>query len=237
MVPSTRARAGKAVIVALVMSLALVAGGCGGSDGSDDASDEQPARLTGTVAPTTEASPRSTTTTTESASTPDEATIPGAVLFLDPEGVYTIEVSPAWREASGTVVSGVELWYVGTGTPGFGDNINVLDQVVGPDVDLQGYLDISIAHLGGLELIDSGTVTGAYGQELGYIEYRGMVATAPVAVHALATFVIADGKAILATLTSTEDTAVAAQDAAGDYLLTLMPTGGITAGGGGSNTA
>jgi hypothetical protein len=222
---STKVR--NAVLLVVALSFALVGAACGGSDSSDDAG-EGGASASGTVPETT---PKSTTTTTEAgqAGTPDEAVIPGATIFVDPDGRYTIEVSPDWEDGTGTgaVPADIELFYVGTGTADFRNNINVLEQSVPSGMTLQGYLDASIAQMGSdLEVITKGVDEGAYGQELGYIEYKGMVATAPIPVHAFATFFIQDGKVVLATLTTTEDTAADAEDTVAEYLTTLNPTGG-----------
>jgi hypothetical protein len=231
MFTSPRSRSATRALAALVVAVALLGSACGGSDSSDESGgDERPEALTGTAPTTTE---RSTTTTTEATSSPDEATIAGAVIFVDPDGRYTIEVSPDWPDATGTdvVPEGIELFYVGTGTDEFKDNINILEQPVGT-MSLQDYLDRSIEGMGSdLEVIDSGIATGAYGQELGYIEYAGMVPTAPIPVHAFATFAIADGQVVLATLTTTEATAAEAEDTIAEYLTTLVATsGGATSG-------
>ena len=73
--------------------------------------------------------------------------------------------------------------------------------------------------------LDHGITTGAYGQAIGYMEYRAQPPTAPMPVHVFATFVIADGEVVLATLTSTEATAAQARDVAAEHLWTLMATG------------
>jgi hypothetical protein len=232
MIVRSRSRSVPAAVVALALSLGLVAGACS-SGSSDDVGQDNGGAITGTVPSTTRDQPTTTTTTAkEVPGTPDEASIPGAVVYVDPQGLYTLEEAPEWDEqtGSGVVPAGIELWYVGTGTAGFRDNINVLEQQVG-GADLQAYLDKSIAGMGpDLQVIDSGIATGAYGQELGYVEYKGMVSTAPIPVHVFATFAIVDGTAILATLTTTEDTAAQAEDSIAQYLTTLNPTGGGTGG-------
>ena len=108
--------------------------------------------------------------------------MPGAVSFTDPQGTYTIDISPAWTETSGTLVQEIEAWQIGTGTSQFQDNVNVLTQDT-QGLDLQAYLDFSEAHLGGMDLISSEVITGTAGNELGLIEYSGQLAGAPIELH------------------------------------------------------
>ena len=198
----------RATAGSLVLAGALLLGACGSSDGAEP--DDPPASL------------GATPSSSESSSAPDGPTIGGAEVFVDPEGTYSIEISPEWTEVSGATIDGVEAWRIGVGTAEFQDNVNVLTQTT-PGADLESYLEASIEQLGDLQLINSTVTTGANGNELGLVEYAGMVPTAPIPVHALASVMVADGKAVVATLTADESTFAEARTVAEDYLLTLQP--------------
>jgi len=210
-------------LAAMTMVATIGLGACGSSGGSaDDGAAPGGELLTGTLG----TSPSTTSTTTSGTGTGSSGPfVPGAVSFTDPQGTYTIDISPAWTETSGTLVQEIEAWQIGIGTSQFQDNVNVLTQDT-QGLELQAYLDFSEAHLGGMDLISSEVITGTAGNELGLIEYSGQLAGAPVELHALATVAVHNGQAEVATLTTTMDTFAEARAEAEPYLRTLQGTAG-----------
>ena len=205
------------ILAPLVISAAVLAG-CGSSD-SDDARD-----LGDPITAESGDSGSGTTSTTERTSTTSAGPlVSGATTFVDPQGTYSIDISPTWTEQSGTVVSEVEAWLIGLGDTQFQDNVNVLTQET-QGRDLQEYLDFSTASMGDMELISETIVTGTAGNELALLEYSGVLPGAPIPLHALATVSVDDGTAIIATLTTTLDTFEEARAEAERYLLTLQQT-------------
>jgi hypothetical protein len=158
---------------------------------------------------------------TAESSTSVGATASGAT-FTDPQGTYVITVGPDWDEKPGVVVSEVENWIVAPPVGGFAPNVNVVTQAA-PGMDLTQYIDFSVGHLGGFELIDSSTIDGSHGNKLGLLEYSGVSPNGPqTPLHFLATVDVRDGRAIVATFTAPEP--VFAQERVGvePFLRTLQ---------------
>jgi hypothetical protein len=212
--------------VAMAASVAVGFAGCGGDGSTDRRAAESPPVLTATVPPST-----STSTSTGSGGGPSTGGVPGAIDTTDPQGTYTMQISPDWVDASGALVKEIESWYVSPADGTFRNNVNVLTQDT-QGMDLQEYMDYSASHLGGLELLSSRVVTGAFGQELGILDYSGILPGAPVPLHALATVAVAGGEAAVATLTTTLDTFAGERAANERYLLTLEKTGRGSSGSG-----
>jgi hypothetical protein len=194
---------------------ALVAGACSGSDGADG--DPGPTSSDAST-PASEASVTTVTTEARGAS----ATIEVAVVFTDPDGVWAPDISPEWSEATERVGPDIEAWLVGTGTEGFRDNVNVLTQNA-QGADLRTYLDLSSRSLGGLDLVASEVTTAPDGREIGLVEYSGVVPTAPEPVRAVASVIVVDDRAVVATLTASRSTFDQARAEVEPYLLTLRP--------------
>jgi hypothetical protein len=142
-----------------------------------------------------------------------------------------MQISPDWVDAGGTFVKEVEAWYISAADGVFRNNVNVLTQDT-QGMDLQEYVDFSAAHLGGLELVSATIVPGAFGGEIGLMDYQGTIPGAPVPLHALATVAVSDGVAVVATLTTTLETFAAERVSSERYLLTLQRTGSASSGAG-----
>lgn len=166
----------------------------------------------------------------QASSSAPEAALPtaspsvGDELFTDPQGAYTITIGSDWDQMPGAFVKEVELWSIGLATDGMAPNVNVLTQdSLGADLD--DYLDLSVENMGPLELIDRSTVRGPDGDELGLMEYSGVVPGGPDRpLHFLATIDVRDGVAVVATLTTSPDEFDDYREAIEPYLLTLQAT-------------
>jgi hypothetical protein len=218
--------------VATVASVVVLASGCGSDGGSARGATEAPSVITATVPPSGSSGSGSSGSGSSGSSGSGSSAggVPGAIDVRDPQGTYTMQISPDWVDATGAIVKEVEVWYVSAPDSAFGNNVNVLTQDT-QGMDLREYIDYSESHLGGLELVSAQIVTGAFGQELGLLEYQGTLPGAPMPLHALATVVVDRGEAAVATLTTTLETFAAERVANERYLLTLQKTGrGSTAG-------
>ncbi len=190
--------------IALVVGLALA--GCGGADFSTS----------------TGIAPPSTTGSTLPAG--HDVAVPGT-RFVDPQGTYTMQVDPGWTQRSATFVAEVEVWLVGGPQNGFASNVNVLTQSA-PGVDLAQYLALSVRNgpsiIDGFRIAHTETVTGAYGQQLGKIEYTARAGGRQL--HFLAVIALRNGRAIVATLTAPEATYASVHTRVEPYLETLQVT-------------
>jgi len=145
--------------------------------------------------------------------------------FIDPQGTYTIIIADAWTEIPGAFVKENEAWAVAEPVDGFAANVNVLTQdALGSD--LTGYLDLTVKNLGELKLVDRRTVTGTNGNELGLLEYNGALPGAPAGrtFHVLQTIDLHNGNAIVATLTTADDSFDTYRSSVEPFLLTLQAT-------------
>ena len=214
------------------LALLLVAvGACSGATGptgstaaltSSPATSPSPIASTPAVSETPE-----TTAPTEPPASPTGsagAGLPGQS-FVDPEGDYRITVPDDWEARHGVVAQGIETWLVAEVADAFGPNVNVLTQPVG-DMTLDEYTEISIATAPNLvkdfEVLDSRTEVGPNGTELAVLEYSGEAGT-DRPLRFLAVWTVHDGKAIVATFTTTPEAYEGQRDAVLPYLLTLEP--------------
>jgi hypothetical protein len=145
------------------------------------------------------------------------------VAFKDPQGSYTIELQPGWTRMSGTPVKEIEAWSVGFDSAGFTPNVTVVTQD-SQGMDLAKYMQASLDELGAGHLDYSTTVTGVHGNQLGVLEYHGLVGTSTTPLHFLAVFEVRDGQAVVATLTTTDSRFPVLRKEAEPYLRTLQAT-------------
>lgn len=178
--------------VPVAMATALLVAACGseapaeGAKGviADDAT-------TTTAAPATTAAPVEETTTTAEATTTTvaETTTTAApvisgpadgVLYTNTDGLYVLQVSPAWTEASDQFPNGIDGWFTGEESPDFAENVNIVTQTIPTATPLQDILDGSITQLESqfeaFVLIRSEVVPGSNHPELGLIEYTAVQA-------------------------------------------------------------
>lgn len=213
--------------VALVGGLALLASACG-SDGSS-ASPTTAVETTAveTTAPDTTA-PETTAPDTTSADTAGGdttlvdagANLPtDAIDYDDPQGLYVMSISPAWKEQADVAGPNGEFFTVEPTPSDFANNINVLSQSA-DGRDLDGYIAFSLDNMGDFEVVDSGKIIGSRGNTLGYIEFTGKVAaTGDQPMHFLAVMSVEGDNVTLVTLTATEETFNDVADANAAYLI------------------
>jgi hypothetical protein len=151
------------------------------------------------------------------------ADVPAAAAFADPEKTYTIMIAKAWNRAAAPA-RGIEAWAVAPPKGGFAANVNVLTQDA-PGLDLAGYLDASLANMGTAKVVKHETVSQG-GRQLGVLEYTQ---TLPAGgkdrpLHFLATFDVADGHAVVATLTTEEPAFAGLRPTVEPFLRTLRAT-------------
>lgn len=145
--------------------------------------------------------------------------------FADPEGDYRMTIpSSGWQAAHGSLVAGIEVWFVAPRAGGFTPNVNVLTQTVPAGTTLEAYLKASIANgprvVGGLASIRSTVVRGASAR-LAVWDYRSRQAGRNL--RHVGVFGISGTRAVVATLTAPVGTFDALRRVTMPYLLTLTP--------------
>lgn len=103
-------------ILVSILGAVLVIGGCGGSSTETTAS-----------------------TPTTTAVAPADATP-----YTDPDGAFAISVNPDWEERE--IPQAAVAWILPQGTSEFADNINVLVEPLPDGIDLDSYMDASLAN-------------------------------------------------------------------------------------------
>lgn len=213
-----------------VVVLALVLAACGDDTGSDQPAATSPASTTAaTTSASTTTGPNTTgpttvtsTTTTAATTTTLEATPLPGTWFADPQGSYEMVQAGEWEANHGFIAAEIEFWIVGEIENGFAPNLNLLTQVVGA-ITLDEYVQLSIDSapflLDDFELIDAGVVEGAFGHELGYMDYAGS-AGGPV-LRFLGYFFLDGDRAVIATLTAPPETFDELRAAVEPYMLTI----------------
>lgn len=229
--PARTARSRRAQVAALVLvaTLAAATSACSvtAGDGADDAR-AQAASTTSTPGTTAPDGPDGAETTTTAAPDDDPGTstdVPeGSELFTDEDGLYTMSIDPTW-ESSDAPGPGISLWYVAPVHDGFQSNLNILTQETG-SLTLDAYLDGSIpgieSMLSDTEMLTNEVRTGAHGQDIGVLEYRGSAQGKDIHFYAVVTEV--ETGMALATLTMNEDEHEALQADIVPYLETLQAT-------------
>lgn len=204
-------------LLAVALSATLL-GACGGSDGGDARADGQASVTTATVI--TSAGTTDAGATTSAADT--TVALPGET-FVDPDGTYTLRVSPDWTEQfAAAPAKGIEVWQVAPSVDGFAANVNVITQNT-PGIDVEGYLAAGVTSIAPLTVISSEVVTLG-NRRVGVVEYEGTPAGTTRALHFLGVVDVADDVAVLATLTATEDAFASLRSTVERYLLTLTRT-------------
>jgi hypothetical protein len=205
---------------AIAVTVALTAVGTGKVQAT--ATQEDPASVTATpfVAPTSAVPTLGCSDSPTSASTP----LPDTTRFIDPQGSYEIDVDRDWEALHGTMVAEVEAWLVDEPDDGFAPNVNVLNQAI-PAMDLVEYLDLSVtqapAFISNFELVRLDVVEGT-ANELGVMEYTGTQNDLPM--HFLATVVVSDPTAVVATFTAPAETFEQLRCEVEPFLFTLRST-------------
>jgi hypothetical protein len=214
--------------------LMVVVAACSGAAGSPDtaqlptasqapiASQEPPSAEPITEAPATSPAP-----TSVASSAPTDTGRPGppGESYADPEGAYRITVPDSWEARHGAIAEGIEVWLAGEVEDEFGPNVNVLTQASG-NMTLDEYTETSIANaptfVKDFEVLDSRRETGPNGTELAVLEYSGE-AGSDRPLRFLAVWTVNDGRAVVATFTTTPERYDEQRGDVLPYLLTLEP--------------
>jgi hypothetical protein len=146
--------------------------------------------------------------------------------FTDPQGTYTLEINPAWEARHGAFVAEVEMWAVGPRADDFTPNVNVLTQTIPTTMNLAEYMDLTIengdAIIPGLEVVESRTIPGPAGRDLGLLDYTGTGDDGQL--HFLQVIDLLHDHAVVATLTTTAETFADYRPQAESFLVTLQAT-------------
>jgi hypothetical protein len=141
--------------------------------------------------------------------------------FTGPNGAYTLRVESSWPHRSNVPFQGFEMWELPGAT---GANMNALVENLPVSLSLQQYVDASKANLpkllNGATIITSQIVKGAYGQQLGVIEYEASINGNHVRLVALAS--VKGKHAVVLTMAAGFDQFAQVRAAVDPYLLTLQ---------------
>lgn len=174
----------------MAIAACLLLAACGSDAAVDAAKGTVVNGNTTTVAPATTAVEATSTTPTveETTTTVEETTTTAAapvvagpadgVVFTDPEGAYTMQISPSWIDASDEFPGDIEGWFTGEESADFAENVNVLTDSIPSSTPLAAILEASIGELEGqfpsFALIRSELVAGTSHPELGLLEYSAV---------------------------------------------------------------
>jgi hypothetical protein len=199
---------------------AVALGGCAGSGDPDAAADR-------TASPSTAPEENGDEPPGNAGDAPEK---PPGKTFDDPQGEYTIVIGKTWKSVP-PGKTGVpnqaetEFWVIGPAEKGFAPNVNVLTQDT-QGLDLEGYKKLSErqAREGDLKLVRSRIVTSTSGEDVGLLEYTGDPTGAGTDASFLAVYAVADGTAVIATLSTDTSTYRKHRTKVQPYLLTLTKT-------------
>jgi hypothetical protein len=191
-------RRGRTVARRAALAISLVAGmllaGCGSS--SDE---RQPAAAESTTAAT--------------------APLQDAVTFRDPGGAYELDVDRDWTE----ILEQPKAWAIGSGSDGFGDNVNVIVERLAADQTLEEYLELSVRSapriIPGVDIGSYEFITLPSGERGGRWVYSGRPQDRDL--EFLAVIGVAPGRAVTVTLTAEPERFATAVAAAEPYMRTL----------------
>lgn len=90
------------------------------------------------------------------------AASPDGVEFRDPQGAYTMTISPGWNSLPGVIAKEIEAWSVGEMVEGFAPNVNVINQEF-PGATPAEYIEFSRDAGAGIKIDRAEVVTLAPG--------------------------------------------------------------------------
>ena len=144
---------------------------------------------------------------------------PDGALFVDPDGEYTMTIPEAWVLGAAPGAPGAELWFVDDTVAA---NVNVLIQPTGTST-IDEYLRLSLDNTLGLDVVSSSISISDDGREIGLMELAGSVNGSPP-LRFLSCFQVADGRAVLVTLSAGRDRFDALVAETFDNILSARPT-------------
>ncbi len=136
----------------------------------------------------------------------DERGVEGE-LVEDEDGQWSMVINGDWDE--GTIQIGDAFWTTGTGSDLFQDNLNIfVEDFNGQAIDLQGYVDFSVANLPTLlpdaEFISDELVETPDGAEVAVLEYESPNASGQL-LRFLGVIAVGDDHAVTSTFASEAD--------------------------------
>jgi hypothetical protein len=190
------------------------------------------------AAPSTSGAPVVLPTTAPSVAptTPSETAVPtgsvlpapavpgGATVFSDPAG-WTIAIDPAWEFQQAEQFTG---WFVGTGTTGFRDNINVALETLASPISLDDYVVAATSFINTqateVEIVDQRRLVGEDGIEVHVITWLGAVGGASQRLAFVQAMTVTSTRAYVATFTSQPGRLSELAPVIGPYLATIRGT-------------
>ena len=152
-------------------------------------------------------------------------TLPGQD-FEGPRHNYMLRVNSAWPHHADMPIQGIETWQVVDAANGFAPNMNVVVENLPSELSVDTYLHANTASvknatavLAGATIIGEQVVNGAYGQQLGRMEYTASVQGH--ALHFIAIVAVHKKTGVVATFTSPDDRFAQIRALVEPYLLTL----------------
>jgi hypothetical protein len=130
---------------------------------------------------------------------------------------WTLQADPAWEPV------GAGVWFTGTGSDSFQDNVNVITQPLPAAMTLDAYIDAALETVKAapeFELIARDIITGDDGTEIGSITWTAALAGMPKLTFKQS-IVVNDTTAYIATFTTEPERAAETVPTIGAALLTL----------------
>ena len=165
--------------------------------------------------------------TTAAPTGPGAAPTPGAgtttgTLFVDPTGIYSINVDPTWVTASSA--NGIKVWTIPSASPDqpYG-TVNILSQDLPEPMTLDQYSQLQLATLNKLSTFhvnSTTTITLADGTPAMAVNYTNSLLTG-TPLNAVATFTIRGLHAVIVTLTTQPSAPAATVPSATAFINTL----------------
>jgi hypothetical protein len=206
-----------AVVVVLVLAVSLL-----GTSSKSPSSTGLAARSTTTASAS---GGSATTSAPPSTAAPTSTTIAGpggSTIYADPNGVYTMSISPAWQSPADSV-NGVALWYLtGVNYTGPRANLNILTENLPGAIDLATYAQAAeqnLTKVSAFHITSTNTITLDDGTPAVVITYNDLVPSLPVQGEAVVA--VHGTHAVIVTVAAGQDAAPAILASVDPYVRTL----------------